>query len=659
MKQTFRLITKKIEQMKPRLLKPICAAAMLSLSTSCSTTWLEPEPLSFYEPNTTFSTVEGLEAALTRCRSDLLYYYLGNPGTAVSTELIFSDVAVSAITDLSGSQNFAMDITPTSNNLWIGSNLSDAFWKSGYAGSSFANAVISRVPTLDLDQQTKEQMLSKAYFHRAYRYYHLVFQFGDIPMITKEITSPKLDFRSVKMEVIIQQMIKDLEFAVEHIADRDDYGKENKGGCLMLLTKYYLAAGQFDKAISAASALISGSGYALMEQPFGVFENPFPDERPMTRNVMWDLHRPANKSIPANKETIMTIISRYDNPESRVNIGSLYNFTPFWSMTDVNRGILTPSKLNAGMGRLAGTATVLNQYPGYIDFRAIAGRGECFTRPTYFAEKGMWDDARDLRHNRETGNWFEMEELKYNNTSLLGTADAQYFGKPIQKFADDGTLLCRDTIRCWYDFPYYKLWVNDPDRNVSSGYTGVDYIGGAGDVYLYRLAEAYLLRAEAYYWSDDFARAAEDVNTIRKRAQCTKLFNAGELSGLGGLDVIMDERARELMYEEFRHVELVRVSFIKANKEGSYQSPKSLSDESSNSYWWHRITEYNNYYNKGKSTLHNDEYRLAKHNIFYPITQGNIDPNLHGRINQNYGYAGYELNEAPVASLEELEAIGQ
>jgi hypothetical protein len=620
---------------------------------------LEPEPLSFYEPNITFSTIEGLEGALTRCRSDLLYYYLGSNGTAVSTELIFSDVAVSAITDLSGSQNFITDITPTSNNGWIGSNLSNAFWSSGVAGSSFANVVISRIPELNLNQTVKNQMLSRAYFHRAWRYYHLTFQFGDVPLVTKEITTPKLDFRSVKMEVIIEKMIQDLEFAVENTPERDDWGKENKGTCLMLLIKYYLAAGQFDKAINAANTLINNCGYALMEEPFGTFENPHSNVRPMTRNVLWDLHRPVNKSIPANKESIMTIISRYENSDSRVNTMFLYNFTPFWSMTDVNRGILTPSKLNAGMGRLAGTPTVMAQYPGYIDFRAVAGRGECFVRPTYFAEKGMWTDKDDLRHNNETGNWFEMEEFRYNNVSLIGTEDEQYFAEPIRKFANDGTLLCQDTIRCWYGYPYYKLWVNDVDRNVANGYTGVDYQGGPGDMYLYRLAEAYLLRAEAYYWSNDYAKAAEDVNKIRKRAQCTTFFTAADLNGLDGLDIIMDERARELMYEELRHVELVRVSYIKANKEGTYQSPKSLGDENSNSYWWHRIEKYNNYYNKGIISLHRDEYKIGKHNIFWPITQSNIDPNLYGRINQNYGYAGYEKNEPPIGSLEELEASGQ
>ena len=45
-------------------------------------------------------------------------------------------------------------------------------------------------------------------------------------------------------------------------------GKENKGTCLMLLTKYYLAAGEFEKALNAANTLINNCGYELMEEPF-------------------------------------------------------------------------------------------------------------------------------------------------------------------------------------------------------------------------------------------------------------------------------------------------------------------------------------------------------------------------------------------------------
>lgn len=56
--------------------------------------------------------------------------------------------------------------------------------------------------------------------------------------------------------------------------------------------------------------------------------------------------------------------------------------------------------------------------------------------------------------------------------------------------------------------------------------------------------------------------AADDVNIIRKRAHCTKLYEAKDMN----LGIIFDERARELMFEELRHVEMVRASYIFAKQ---------------------------------------------------------------------------------------------
>ena len=336
--------------MKTNLIKAIYLTFGLSslALTGCSDSWLKPEPLSFYEPSVTLSTKEGLEAALTTCHRQMRYYYMEDNGPALATEMIFSDVAVTAVSDFSGCQDILSNVTPISENNWFGTNMINWFWNMGTQGISFANVVISRISELDLDQTTKEQMLSSAYFQRAWRYYHLIFQFGDIPFLSKEVTTPKLDFRSTKMEVVIEQMIKDLEYAVGHIPDQVDYGKENKGACRMLLIKYYMAAGDFDKALEQANALIDASGYELMENTFGKWENPYPEHHPVTRNVIWDLHRPVNKADASNKETIMLMVNRYDNSESRLNTNYLYNMTPFWSQTDVNRGILVPSKSQSG-----------------------------------------------------------------------------------------------------------------------------------------------------------------------------------------------------------------------------------------------------------------------------------------------------------------------
>lgn len=62
----------------------------------------------------------------------------------------------------------------------------------------------------------------------------------------------------------------------------------------------------------------------------------------------------------------------------------------------------------------------------------------------------------------------------------------------------------------------------------------------------------------------------------------------------------MDERARELYMEEWRHMELSRVSYClalsgKPDKWGNTYNVNQLAEKS---LWFERITRYNNYYNK-------------------------------------------------------------
>ena len=66
------------------------------------------------------------------------------------------------------------------------------------------------------------------------------------------------------------------------------------------------------------------------------------------------------------------------------------------------------------------------------------------------------------------------------------------------------------------------------------------------DEYLICLPETILLRAEAKMRNGDNAGAASDINLLRSRAQCEYLVTAADVS----VELILDERARELVYEE-------------------------------------------------------------------------------------------------------------
>ena len=97
----------------------------------------------------------------------------------------------------------------------------------------------------------KNTYKGRAYFHRAFYYYNMVFWFGDLPLITRIIDVPKQNYKSTKKEAILKMLVHDLEFAVQHVPlqkDMEYYGMANREACMHLLTKCYLAIGEFKKA---------------------------------------------------------------------------------------------------------------------------------------------------------------------------------------------------------------------------------------------------------------------------------------------------------------------------------------------------------------------------------------------------------------------------
>ena len=604
--------------------------SLLFALASCSEEWLRPDPLSFFEPTNTFTTKEGLQAALTSCERNLRYIWYGD-GAPIITELVFSDVCVEGTTDKTGpAQDLNKLITPTAQLNSTDANKIGWFWYEGYKGIKYANTVISRVGTIPgLDPKLRDEMLGQAYFHRAFRYYFLVFQFGDIPYFSQEVTGPKLDYKSTRFEPILEQTIKDLEFAVEHVSINTEGGRTNRGACQHLLAKFYLATGQFDKAIDMASQLIDNGKYALMTNRFGV------DANKSDRNVIWDLHRAANKTTAVNKEAIFNCISREEFQDSRQVTELMRQVVPFFLSTNTNR-IFTPS----------GKPGMSNDLKAEIDLRKMYGRGIGRARGTWYSTNLIWKaDTTDLRH--APGNWMNMTDLVYNNPDLKRDNDPWY-GKKLQLKDATGKNLTSDTIRNWYSWPHYKVYIEDPQRE-----THQQYNGGAGDMYVFRLAETYLIRAEAYFWKGELQKAADDVNAVRVRANA-RPFAASEIN----ISTVLDERARELFWEELRHVELVRVSYLlaktgKASETGKTYSMETFSQEN---YWYDRIMERTEFYNKGVKTVHGDTYTMSPYHILWPIPQGAINANSYGRINQNYGYDGYDLNVAPHATIEDAIA---
>lgn len=633
-------------------------AGTLAIS-SCSKEFLQPDPLSIYIPNETFNTESGLLSAMAICDRHLKGYWAtdNNEMLTLGTEYIFSELMVASNTDKrSMMADVANMLTPTSDNsthqnldrsnsLWY-------LWDETYKGISYANTIIKYVDQVQtLSEQDRNAYKGRAYFHRAFRYMALVFEYGDVPLVTTIIDVPKQNYRSTKRDAILQMITKDMEFAVQWVPDQKNMnliGLINKGACRMLLAKCYLAIGEYQKAKEQTDILIDQSGYALMTESFGTFNDGGEAQTwPITRNVIWDMHRPENKLIASNREVIMGMPNRGADAESFVKMLTMRILYPFVfdsriQTTDGKQALLN-IKRNSG------------DYNAKYDYMRAFGRGIATFRPTSFQTQGLWSvngkqDEGDLRHSSKVGNWVRMEDYMVNNKA------SKDFGKPISlKDPTTGKLLCSDTIRRWYDVPHYKFFLDDPvsESNISGsdGSRGATN-GGIADWYLYRLAEAYLLRAEAkYYINPADGTIKDDLNAVRQRAKCTELYQ-----GSVSIGDIMNERARELYWEEWRNVELKRVSLClaRSGKPDEWGNAYNLdnfdkqsgTDASGGSYWYQRIIHYS-LYNKGvihvnATGLSDIKYTMDKKNMYWPIPNVAITSNIKGQLKQNYGYDGYD-----------------
>lgn len=602
-------------------IKSLLSGILFMAISACSEDWLEPQPLSFYSPENTYNEASGLWAALVACERNMRHEYTGD-GSPILTEHIFTEVAVEGTTDKSGpAQDMNLLITPDANLNSENTNRIGWYWYEGFKGIKYANTVISRIdqPEDYESEDERNHILATAYFHRSLRYYRLTQQFGDVPLILQEITEPKLDFYSTERTVILRKMKEDLEWGEEWIPDVMDRGRVPKGALQHLLIKINLALGEFQDALDVANRLIDGGTYALMTDRFGI------DSGDPTKNVIWDLHRPANKAPFTNTEAILLVMDRIDTDGNSGGIITMRNAVPFWG-SNIN----TPAG-NKGTSDRSGIE---------LDEVTEFGRGIGRLRATWYHQSIIWDDENDLRH--APGNWMDMSDLVYNNPDIKDTDP--YYGQNLQFRNEEGAVLVVDSIRSWFSWPHYKLYIPDPQRNQPQG--------GHTDWYIFRLAESYLLRAETKFWMGDLAGAAEDINAVRTRAGAAP-YEASEIN----IGTILDERARELYYEEPRKTELTRMARIFALTGKAAYNGKSYNEDmfSQDNFYYDRIMEVTDYYNKGVFTRHGDTYTLSPYHVLWPIPQGAINSNTKGHLNQNEGYFGFENNVPPLTSIEEEE----
>ncbi|TKG95897.1 RagB/SusD family nutrient uptake outer membrane protein [Puteibacter caeruleilacunae] len=633
-----------MRNIKTKIKSGILLALMAMLNFSCGDDFLDEKPLSTLSPENTYVDAQGLMTPLDAALKAIMNM-VNQDDNGISFDNMLSDVAVAGNTDKAYLwQDCNKNAIPTNGNNREGVK-SKWFYEECFKHLKNANTVIDYIdnPEWTTDVE-RNHVLGSAYFIRAYFYYLQTMQFGNTAFTLNVISSAKQDFRTFRMQEIWQQMITDLEWAREYVKPANDVPKGRIGNSAvrLLLSKYYLLTNQYDKAEQECNAIINSGVHELVtdadvtteftkigaaEYNGNVFDGRSIDIPSDAINV---LHDDWQGNRLRNSEAILVFVNAYNLDASVGKAESMRTYGPnFGNGSSVGR-IKTPD-LNNGINDKNGKGEQMQKW----------GRGQGQMRPTNYSQYDIWTtnpndpsaakDWQDYRH--KPGNWFQMSDVVYDNS-----AAGDWTGESVRLFNDDGVLLCKDTLRNWYGYPIYKFWAYD-EASPNKQY------GGHANLYLYRLAEVYLLRAEARFWQGDYQGAADDINVIRDRANAIYRYTAADVQN-AGIGAVLDERARELYGEEFRSSELTRISIIFASSGKSAYNGKTYSMErlSEDSFWYDRVKEKNIFFKDGITNINGQQFTISPHHIFWPIYEPIIVANVGAVLNQTPGYLGDDRN---------------
>ncbi|MCF2497094.1 RagB/SusD family nutrient uptake outer membrane protein [Dyadobacter chenhuakuii] len=503
---TFRYIKKSY--------KYIGLMALMLIGQSCSDL-LEEEVISNIG-NDYINTPKGFEDAAKSAYSSLRNYYGTQQGITM-TEFGTDLYATGADGGYKGFHFYDAQLQPTVDYL-------ATIWDETYRGINVCNAVIERAPAATVSDAIKKARVAEMKFLRAHYYFLLMQQYGPVDLrLTETILPTKKTTRAPESE-IYKQIIADLESALPDLEAKSkatDYGRATKPAAEHLLARVFLAKGNstskaaddYAKAATYASNVINNYTFKLLPDFASVFDQ-------------------ANQ----NHDEVVFAVQYTTDPLTNSTGNSLHLY--FGMQYDVQAGMVRD---------------ILNGRP----FKRMRPTKYCLE--TVFADRV--NDSRYKKTFKDT--WLSNNPGKFTNVFDNSKTEVTFKAGDTAIFipgyemplAERAKKPYQVLVPSRYDealFPVNRKFLDPlrPDRT---------YEPGSRDFMCFRLADTYLLLAEAQLLTGKVKEATDAINMVRRRAAFAGKAAAMEIKQADmNMEMLMEERGRELLGEQIRWMDLKR-----------------------------------------------------------------------------------------------------
>jgi starch-binding outer membrane protein, SusD/RagB family len=228
-------------------------------AVSCRKDFLDQKPTSTLTELTYYKTVPELETGLVSCYAAVQSSWFEWDNWVI--EDIGSDDA-----DKGSDPNDMADLTEISYSRQRSTNGVLYAWADFYTIIGRCNKVIDKSAGTEGKAEDIEKIVDQAKFLRALCYYHLVIDFGDVPLINKYLNPDELNFKRAPADDVWAQVESDLNDAT-NLPTKNEWnqlGRITSGAVYSLLGKVYLTEGKFELANSAFDKVVQSGQYSLV-----------------------------------------------------------------------------------------------------------------------------------------------------------------------------------------------------------------------------------------------------------------------------------------------------------------------------------------------------------------------------------------------------------
>jgi len=221
----------------------ICSLALLL--SSCKKDFLDRKPLDAFSETSLWATVSDAQAALNGCyngweNGEWIYYI------DCASDNAFNPYPWEGYSMMGN----AVLLTPTNTgiNPWSFTTIQRVNW------------FLENIEKMDIDAELKGRMIAEARFLRAYRYFIMTQAYGDVPLVTKNLTTEESNAvtKTAKSEVVAYVLteLKACADVLPESYEGDDVGKITSGAAWALKARAELYNEMYTDCIASCNMIM-------------------------------------------------------------------------------------------------------------------------------------------------------------------------------------------------------------------------------------------------------------------------------------------------------------------------------------------------------------------------------------------------------------------